>query len=211
LVKDAFVLGSIERAITFLNGLSRAFRTIKGVADRTVSNVLALHWERRRGPGRAAERDHRQRHRQVMIVDKGKGRFELRPVRLGRRGTGYVEIRDGVKDGERVVTTANFLIDAENAELNEQRVLSLALFGGHFRVYSTHGTRVDGRLSGECQSRKWRPHAPKQRRSFGSASAVARDREYGHVIECPCLRVVRGRTPQNAHPSSIRCHDRHNN
>jgi Cu(I)/Ag(I) efflux system membrane fusion protein len=52
--------------------------------------------------------------RQVVIVDKGEGRFEPRPVRLGRRGTGFVEIREGVKEGEAVVTAANFLIDAES-------------------------------------------------------------------------------------------------
>jgi membrane fusion protein, copper/silver efflux system len=52
--------------------------------------------------------------RQVVIVDKGEGRFEPRPVRLGRRGAGYVEIREGVKEGESVVTSANFLIDAES-------------------------------------------------------------------------------------------------
>jgi membrane fusion protein, copper/silver efflux system len=52
--------------------------------------------------------------RQIVIVDKGDGRFEPRPVHIGRRGAGYVEIRDGVKDGESVVTSANFLIDAES-------------------------------------------------------------------------------------------------
>ena len=52
--------------------------------------------------------------RQIVIVDKGEGRFEPRAVKLGRRGAGYVEIRDGVKDGELVVTSANFLIDAES-------------------------------------------------------------------------------------------------
>jgi membrane fusion protein, copper/silver efflux system len=52
--------------------------------------------------------------RQIVIVDKSNGRFEPRPVRLGRRGAGYVEIRDGVRDGESIVTSANFLIDAES-------------------------------------------------------------------------------------------------
>jgi Cu(I)/Ag(I) efflux system membrane fusion protein len=51
---------------------------------------------------------------QVVIVDKGEGRFEPRSVRLGRRGKGFVEIRDGLKEGEAVVTSANFLIDAES-------------------------------------------------------------------------------------------------
>jgi len=52
--------------------------------------------------------------RQVVIVDKGEGRFEPRSVRLGRRGKGYVEIREGVMEGEAVVTAATFLIDAES-------------------------------------------------------------------------------------------------
>lgn len=51
---------------------------------------------------------------QAVLVDKGEGRFEPRQVKLGRRGGGYIEIRDGVKEGEAVVTSANFLIDAES-------------------------------------------------------------------------------------------------
>jgi Cu(I)/Ag(I) efflux system membrane fusion protein len=52
--------------------------------------------------------------RQVVLVDKGEGRFEPRDVRLGRRGGGYVEMTEGVAEGEAVVTSANFLIDAES-------------------------------------------------------------------------------------------------
>jgi membrane fusion protein, copper/silver efflux system len=52
--------------------------------------------------------------RQVVLVAKGDGRFEPRAVKLGRRGEGYVEITDGLKPDEEVVTSANFLIDAES-------------------------------------------------------------------------------------------------
>ena len=52
--------------------------------------------------------------RQVVLVDKGQGRFEPRDVKLGLRGGGYVEVREGVADGEPVVVSANFLIDAES-------------------------------------------------------------------------------------------------
>ena len=52
--------------------------------------------------------------RRVVIVDKGEGRYEPRPVKIGRRGAGYVEIRAGVSEHENVVTAANFLIDAES-------------------------------------------------------------------------------------------------
>jgi Cu(I)/Ag(I) efflux system membrane fusion protein len=52
--------------------------------------------------------------RQAVFVDRGEGRFEPRDVRLGRRGNGYVEIRDGISNGDPVVVSANFLIDAES-------------------------------------------------------------------------------------------------
>ena len=35
-------------------------------------------------------------------------------MKLGLRGDGYVEIREGLKAGEKVVVSANFLIDAES-------------------------------------------------------------------------------------------------
>ncbi|MCK1755757.1 efflux RND transporter periplasmic adaptor subunit [Bradyrhizobium sp. 137] len=52
--------------------------------------------------------------RQAVLVDKGEGRFEPREVKLGRRGGGFVEITNGLSEGEAVVTSANFLIDAES-------------------------------------------------------------------------------------------------
>jgi membrane fusion protein, copper/silver efflux system len=52
--------------------------------------------------------------RQAVFVDKGQGRFEPRDVKLGHRGGGYVEVREGVAEGESVVVSANFLIDAES-------------------------------------------------------------------------------------------------
>jgi Cu(I)/Ag(I) efflux system membrane fusion protein len=52
--------------------------------------------------------------RRAVLVDKGEGRFEPREVKLGRRGGGYVEIAQGLSEGESVVTSANFLIDAES-------------------------------------------------------------------------------------------------
>jgi len=52
--------------------------------------------------------------RQVVLVQKGEGRFEPRAVKLGARGDDYVEVLEGVAEGEPVVVTANFLIDAES-------------------------------------------------------------------------------------------------
>ena len=52
--------------------------------------------------------------RQMVLVQRGEGRFEPRPVKLGAHGDGYIEVLDGVEAGEQVVVSANFLIDAES-------------------------------------------------------------------------------------------------
>ncbi len=52
--------------------------------------------------------------RQVVIIDKGGGRFAPREVKLGRREDSSVEVREGLAAGETVVTSANFFIDAES-------------------------------------------------------------------------------------------------
>src|SRR5664279_114008 len=52
--------------------------------------------------------------RSVVIVEKSKGLFEPRAVELGALGDGYREIRKGVRAGETVVTSSQFLIDSES-------------------------------------------------------------------------------------------------
>lgn len=52
--------------------------------------------------------------RQIVLVQVGEGRFEPREVKLGSRSENYVEVREGVQEGEDVVVAANFLIDAES-------------------------------------------------------------------------------------------------
>lgn len=52
--------------------------------------------------------------RQVAFVSLGEGRFEPRQVEVGvETEEGVVEIRDGLKPGEMVVTSGQFLIDSE--------------------------------------------------------------------------------------------------
>ena len=46
-------------------------------------------------------------------VDKGGGVYELRQLKLGRRGDQHCEVLGGLEDGESVVTTGNVLIDAQ--------------------------------------------------------------------------------------------------
>ncbi len=48
-----------------------------------------------------------------VILDLGDGRMQPRAVRIGRSANGYTEVLAGLKGGERVVTSGQFLIDSE--------------------------------------------------------------------------------------------------
>lgn len=52
--------------------------------------------------------------RQTVLVERGEGRYEPREVKVGRQADGYVEILQGIARDEKVVVSANFLIDAES-------------------------------------------------------------------------------------------------
>jgi len=52
--------------------------------------------------------------RQVVFLDRGDGRFEPRAVKIGAQTGGRIEILGGLQEGDRVVTSGNFLIDSES-------------------------------------------------------------------------------------------------
>jgi Cu(I)/Ag(I) efflux system membrane fusion protein len=53
--------------------------------------------------------------RQIVFVDLGGGQFEPREVQLGLKVDGGRQVLSGLEDGERVVTSANFLLDSESS------------------------------------------------------------------------------------------------
>lgn len=52
--------------------------------------------------------------RQTVFVAIAEGEFAPREIKVGRQADGEVEILSGLKPGERVVTSANFLLDSES-------------------------------------------------------------------------------------------------
>jgi Cu(I)/Ag(I) efflux system membrane fusion protein len=52
--------------------------------------------------------------REIAFVDKGGGKLEPRVVELGEQIGDHYEVKSGLAEGERVVASANFLIDAES-------------------------------------------------------------------------------------------------
>jgi multidrug efflux pump subunit AcrA (membrane-fusion protein) len=49
----------------------------------------------------------------MVYVDKGKGNYAPRAIELGRIGDEFAEVTAGLKEGEKVVTNGNVLIDSE--------------------------------------------------------------------------------------------------
>jgi RND family efflux transporter MFP subunit len=56
----------------------------------------------------------RSGYRNVVIVSKGGGYFDPREVKLGVSADGYIQVLEGLHDGERIVVSAQFLIDSES-------------------------------------------------------------------------------------------------
>jgi RND family efflux transporter MFP subunit len=50
----------------------------------------------------------------IVFVDKGEGKLQPRFIQLGRQFENFYEVKSGLKENERVVDSANFLIDAES-------------------------------------------------------------------------------------------------
>jgi Cu(I)/Ag(I) efflux system membrane fusion protein len=52
--------------------------------------------------------------RHVIFIHHGGGKLEWRNVKLGVQAGDWVEVAEGLKEGDHIVTSANFLIDSES-------------------------------------------------------------------------------------------------
>ena len=52
--------------------------------------------------------------RDLVVLERSTGTFQVAPVTLGRQGGGVWEVLDGVEEGDTVVVSAQFLIDSES-------------------------------------------------------------------------------------------------
>lgn len=85
--------------------------------------------------------------RQVVLLALGEGRFKPQSVRIGKRGREFIEVLEGVQAGDRVVVSANFLIDSESqlkaalSNLSETNEAGTAKGQtGSAQTYSAEGT-----------------------------------------------------------------------
>ncbi|MBI5745791.1 MAG: efflux RND transporter periplasmic adaptor subunit [Nitrospirae bacterium] len=83
--------------------------------------------------------------RKLVFIDRGEGMYEPREVKLGPRLDNYYEILDGVKAGDRVVTSANFLIDSES-KLRAATSMMGALGMGGIRMEQARMGKMEGEM-----------------------------------------------------------------
>ncbi|WP_447974475.1 efflux RND transporter periplasmic adaptor subunit [Nitrospira sp. Kam-Ns4a] len=68
--------------------------------------------------------------RTLVFVARGEGMFEPRTVTLGPKVGAYYEVREGIVEGERVVTSGNFLIDSESKLMAATNLMGALGMGG---------------------------------------------------------------------------------
>lgn len=65
--------------------------------------------------------------RNVIVLDRGEGRFQVKEVVLGVNGGGLWEVKEGLEEGDMVVVSSQFLIDSEsNLQEAIQKMISEA-------------------------------------------------------------------------------------
>lgn len=106
--------------------------------------------------------------RTLVFVVRGEGLFEPRVVKLGPKVGSYYEVADGLSDGERVVTSGNFLIDSESKLMAATNMMGALGMGG-IRMEQAQMGKMDmgGMPMGET------PEGTKQ------AEKVSRERKAG--------------------------------
>jgi Cu(I)/Ag(I) efflux system membrane fusion protein len=84
--------------------------------------------------------------RNVVVVALGGGRFAPRDVVLGPQGERFVEVLSGLRVGEEIVTSAQFLIDSESnlQEAIQKMIAARGASGDHSEKRSDEGPRHTG-------------------------------------------------------------------
>ena len=84
--------------------------------------------------------------RQLVFLDRGEGAYALYPVKLGRRSQDFVEVLERLKEGDRIVTSANFLLDAESklASASSMQGMMGRIGMGDWQMRGAHEGKMEG-------------------------------------------------------------------
>ena len=84
--------------------------------------------------------------RQLVFLDRGQGRYAPASVKLGRRSQDYVEVLEGLTAGDRIVTSANFLLDAESklASASSMQAMMGRIGMADWQMRGAHEGKMEG-------------------------------------------------------------------
>ncbi len=84
--------------------------------------------------------------RQLVFLDRGQGRYEPASVKLGRRSQDNVEVLEGLTEGDRIVTSANFLLDAESKLVSASSMQAMMgrIGMADWQMRGAHEGKMDG-------------------------------------------------------------------
>jgi Cu(I)/Ag(I) efflux system membrane fusion protein len=103
--------------------------------------------------------------RQLVFMDRGQGRYEPAAVTLGRRSQDAVEVLEGLTEGDRIVTSANFLLDAESklASASSMQAMMGRIGMADWQMRGAHEGKMEDMPGMEMGSKNERPGAePRQ-------------------------------------------------
>jgi Cu(I)/Ag(I) efflux system membrane fusion protein len=93
--------------------------------------------------------------RQLVFLDQGEGAYVPYPVKLGRRNQDSVEVLEGLKEGDRIVTSANFLLDAESklASASSMQAMMGRIGMGDWQMRGAHEGKMEGMDMGDMKGK----------------------------------------------------------
>jgi Cu(I)/Ag(I) efflux system membrane fusion protein len=91
--------------------------------------------------------------RQLVFMDRGEGVYMPYPVKLGRRSQDFVEVLEGLNEGDRIVTSANFLLDAESklASTSSMQAMMGRIGMGDWQMRGAHEGKMEGMDMGDMK------------------------------------------------------------
>ncbi|SPP66298.1 efflux RND transporter periplasmic adaptor subunit [Nitrospira lenta] len=121
--------------------------------------------------------------RQLVFMDRGQGRYEPASVKLGRRSQDDVEVLEGLKEGDQIVTSANFLLDAESklASASSMQAMMGRIGMADWQMRGAYEGKMEGMDMGSMKGMEGMSGMPGM--ASGSAKAITETRKVaGYVL-----------------------------
>ena len=121
--------------------------------------------------------------RQLVFMDRGQGRYEPASVKLGRRSQDDVEVLEGLKEGDQIVTSANFLLDAESklASASSMQAMMGRIGMADWQMRGAYEGKMEGMDMGSMKGMEGMSGMPGM--GSGSTKAISETRKVaGYVL-----------------------------